>query len=52
MMPADIKAGTSTFKKTEIWSSVAAEFDAPSGKKVLGALGPKQAAYLKELLGH
>ena len=52
MMPADITAGTSTFKKSEVWASVAKQLDAPSGKKVVAALGAKQAAYLKNLLGH
>ena len=51
MMPADITAGTSTFKKSEVWASVAKQLDAPSGKKVVAALGAKQAAYLKDLLG-
>jgi hypothetical protein len=51
MMPADIKAGTTTFKKSEVWAGVAKGFAAPAGKKVLGALGAKQAAYVKTLLG-
>ena len=77
MMPADVKAGTSVFKKSEVWASVGKQFDTPSGipqiqfqsllsatpklltnvnvatgKKVLAALGAKQAAYVKSLLGH
>lgn len=51
MMPADIKAGDKTFKKADVWSAVAKEFETPAGKKVLAALGSKEAAYVKTLLG-
>ena len=52
MMPADVTAGTSTFKKSEVWAGVAKQLDTPSGKKIVAALGTKQAAYVKNLLGH
>ena len=51
MMPADITAGDKTFKKADVWSAVAKEFATPAGKKVLAALGTKEAAYVKTLLG-
>lgn len=51
-MPSDILAGTTSFKKSEVWAGVAKQFDTPVGKKILGALGAKQAAYMKTLLGN